>query len=237
MEDFTKIERRLALILARFRRLRRNNPRLRPFNIELLGPPKSGKTTTAEAIEHTLKRCDWIVTARPEGATVVDRVKRDTPHYNLETCRYALSEIAERLDSEFDLVATDRGLLDGMAWMGYWLRKGKLSKEDYEKAMAFYGMDILREQFDLHIILTCDPEVALQRELARRKSKKDGETMNPKSLRLLREIHDELWVRLDGANDPRLTFHDSSKETPEETMDIVLTRLCDAFERRLETLH
>ena len=173
MEDYHQIERRLSHSLAKFRRLRRNNPRLRPFNIELLGTPKSGKSTTAEAIEHTLKRGDWIVTARPEGATKVDRVKRDTPHYNLETCRYALSEVAERLDSEFDLVVLDRGLMDGMVWMDYWRKKDKLSKSDYAKALAFYGMDVLREQFDLHVFLVCDPEVALQRELARRKSKKE----------------------------------------------------------------
>ncbi|HJV32896.1 MAG TPA: hypothetical protein VJ694_02610 [Patescibacteria group bacterium] len=236
MDSQTHLERRLAHSVARFRRFRRNNPRLRPFGVELFGTPKSGKSTMAEAIEHTLKRSDWIVTARPEGATVVDRIKRDTPHYNFETCRYALSEIAQRMDSEFDLVVLDRGLMDGMIWTGYWLAKGKLSKPDHDAALAFYGMDVMREQFDLHVCLVCDPKVAMERELARSLSKKDGETMNLKSLTLLRGIHDDLWTRLNGTEDPRMAFHDSSKERPEETAHAVLTKLADACERRLETL-
>lgn len=236
MDPHSNLDQRFAHAVARFRRLRKATPRLRPFVIELLGTPKSGKTTTAEAIEHTLKRNDWIVTARPEGATVVDRIKRDTPHYNLETCRYALSEVTNRLDGDFDLIVLDRGLLDGMIWMGYWRAKGKLSEEDYAKAMGFYDMSILRDTFDAHVMLVCEPEVAMQRELARRRSKKDGETMNLKSIRLLRGLHDDLWTRLSGKDDPRLALHDSSKETPEETLDAVLTRLADAFDRRLETL-
>lgn len=236
MESHTHLEWRLAQAVARFRRLRRNNPRLRPFNVELLGTPKSGKSTMAEAIEHTLKRSDWLVTARPEGATVVDRIRRDTPHYNLETCRYALSEAAQRMDSEFDLVVLDRGLMDGMVWMGYWLAKGKLSQKDHDAALAFYSMDLLRDAFDLHVFLVCKPEVAMARELARSLSKKDGDTMNLKTLTLLRSLHDGLWARLDGGSDPRLALHDSSTEGPEATAHAVLSRLADAFERRLDSL-
>ena len=231
-----QIDKRLVLCLAEFRDLRKYNPRHRPFAIELLGTPKSGKTTTAEAIEHSLKRNKWKVTARPEGATVVDRIKRDTPHYNLQTCRYALSELADRVDSDLELVILDRGLMDGMVWMDYWLRKKKLSESDYAKALAFYGMDVLRDQFDLHVFLVCEPAVALQRELARRRDKKDGETMNPKSLQTLHEIHDDLWKKLGGADDPRMARHDSSKENEEQTLDAVLLQVVEAFERRLKTL-
>jgi thymidylate kinase len=236
MDSQTHLERRLAHVVARFRRLRRNNPRLRPFNVELLGTPKSGKSTMAEAIEHTLKRSDWIVTARPEGATVVDRVKRDTPHYNLETCRYALSEVTQRLDSEFDLVVLDRGLMDGMVWMGYWFAKDKITQEDRDAVNAFYNTAILRSLFDMHVYLVCDPKVAMERELARSLSKKDGETMNMKTLTTLRGIHDVVWGWLGGDSDPRMALHDSSKERPEETARAVLEKLASAFERRLETL-
>jgi thymidylate kinase len=236
MDSQTHLERRLAHVVARFRRLRRNNPRLRPFNVELLGTPKSGKSTMAEAIEHTLKRSDWIVTARPEGATVVDRVKRDMPHYNLETCRYALSEVTQRLDSEFDLVVLDRGLMDGMVWMGYWFAKDKITQEDRDAVNAFYNTAILRSLFDMHVYLVCDPKVAMERELARSLSKKDGETMNMKTLTTLRGIHDVVWGWLGGDSDPRMALHDSSKERPEETARAVLEKLASAFERRLETL-
>jgi hypothetical protein len=126
--------------------------------------------------------------------------------------------------------------MDGMVWMGYWLAKAKISQADHDAVNAFYNTAILRDLFDMHVYLVCDPKVAMDRELARSLSKKDGETMNLKTLTTLRGIHDDVWKRLGGDGDPRMALHDSSKESPEETAHAVLGKLADAFERRLETL-
>jgi len=236
MDSQTVFEKRFALILARFRRLRQRNPGLRPFGIEWWGDPKAGKTTMKDQITRFLKRNDWNATARPEGAEVVDRISRDTPHYNLETLRYALREISERQDSRFDLVMLDRGPMDHLVWLEYWLDKAKLAEGEYRAHRAVPLAENIREMFDLHVLMVCEPDVSIQREVAHALTKKDGDTMNPKTLGKLHGFHMKLWKELGEGSDPRVTLHDSSKETMVQTAESVLSKIADAFERRLETI-
>lgn len=230
--QFELLEGRFHRILARFRLLLRKYPNLKPFVVEFFGTPKAGKTTIMSAVEHFLKRNDWRITARPEGAEVVDQ-PRDTPQYNEQTWRYAMSEVFARLRGPFELIMLDRGLMDNLIWMDYWRKKEKLSLEDQENGEAFKLGAVNRGMFDLHICMVCEPETAMERELAHAISKKDGETMNLRSLTSLRESHDRLWERLNGTEDERLVWHDSSGETPIETAYFVLTQIADAFERRI----
>lgn len=236
METQTDLERRFALILARFRGHRRRNPNLRPFGLEWWGDPKAGKTTMKDQCTRFLKRNDWYATARPEGAEVIDRVSRDTPHYNLETFRYAISEITERQQSHFDLVSLDRGPMDHLNWLEYWRDKDKLSEAEYHAHRAVPLSANIREMFDIHVLMVCEPEISIEREVAHALTKKDGDTMNLKTLRKLHGNHLRLWQELGAGADPRVSLHDSSNETMVQTAEAVLTQIAAAFERRLETL-
>lgn len=235
---FELLEGRFAKILARFRHLRKYDPHLRAFAIEFFGTPKSGKTTILSTCEHFLKRNlerdSWNVTARPEGAEVID-LPRTSMHYNLQTGRYALSELTARLHSH-ELVILDRGLLDTVIWSDYWLAKGDIDAETQKIIEAYQLIPKHRDLFDLHICMVCTPETALERELTHAMSNKEGETMNPDSLRRLCDSHERLWERMDGEGDPRLFWHDSSDEEKAETAFRVLSAIADAFERRLHQL-
>lgn len=235
---FELLEGRFAKILARFRSMRRYDPTLRAFALEFFGPPKAGKTTILMATLHFLKRNlpsqSWNVTARPEGAEVVD-LPRTSMHYNEQTGRYALTELVARLHSH-ELVILDRGLLDTVIWSDYWLAKGKLSEEEQKVIETYQLLPLHRDLFDLHVCMVCDPEEALERELTHAASRKEGETMNLASLGKLHKAHLRLWERMKGDEDPRMVWHDSSGETQEETFFRVLDAIADAFERRLETI-
>lgn len=236
METQTDLERRFAMILARFRGFRRRDPSLRPFGLEWWGDPKAGKTTMKDQITRFLKRNDWYATARPEGAEVVDRVSRDTPHYNLETFRYSISEITDRQQSHFDLVSLDRGPMDHLNWLEYWLDKGKLTEKEYLQHRAVPLSEHIRDMFDIHVLLVCEPEISIEREVAHALTKKDGDTMNLKTLRKLHGFHQKLWKELSEGADPRVSMHDSSNETMVQTAEAVLTQIAGAFERRLASL-
>lgn len=236
MDSQTHLERRFALILARFRRLRQRNPLLRPFGLEWWGDPKAGKTTMKDQIYRFLKRNDWNATARPEGAEVIDRIPRDTPHYNLQTFRYAMNEITDRQDSRFDLVMLDRGPMDHLTWLEYWLDKGKLTPEEHRSHRAVPLAHGIRDIFDLHVLMVCEPEISIEREVAHALTKKEGDTMNLKTLGKLHGFHLKLWKELGEGADPRVTLHDSSKETMVQTAEAVLTKIAGAFERRLESI-
>lgn len=234
MDSQTHLERRFALILARFRRLRQRNPRLRPFGLEWWGNPKAGKTTMKDQVQRFLKRNDWNATARPEGAEVIDRISRDTPHYNLATFRYAMQEIADRQDSAFDLIMLDRGPMDHLNWLEYWREKGKLTPEEYLAYRAAPLAASTRDLFDAHVLMVCAPEISIEREVAHSLTKKDGDTMNLKTLAKLHGYHLKLWEELKA--DRRVTLHDTSQESMLQTAVAVLTKIADLFELRLETL-
>jgi len=232
---FELLEGRFHRILARFRLFLQKYPDLKPFVVEFFGTPKAGKTTIMSMARHFLRRNGWRVTARPEGAEAIDWA-RVTPQYNEETWRYAMSEVYQRLDRPFELIMLDRGLMDNLAWMDYWRKKEMLLPEDQKKGEAFKLSPIYRDMFDLHVCMVCEMELSLERELANAMTKKDGDIMNRRALSSFRESHDKLWERLNGDEDDRLVWHDTSKETPFETTYFVLTQIADAFERRIAQL-
>ena len=233
---FQLLEGRFAKILAQLREFRRLHPATRPMMVvELWGTPKAGKSTMLTTMRDFLKRNGWKVTARPEGAEVVD-YPRTTPHYNFQTWRYAMSELYTHLYGDWEAILLDRGLKDGEVWLDYWLSKNKLSPEDHAALVGAYNAKIYRDQFDLHICMVCKPEIALERELAHAISKKEGETMNLKTLNALLAIHDRVCDRSSGKTDAKMVRHDTSDETPIQTAEAVLNAVASAFERRLETL-
>ncbi len=233
---FKLLEGRFHKILARLREFRRLHPaKMLVLVAEFWGTPKAGKSTMLTMARDFLKRVGAKVTARPEGAEVVD-LPRTTPHYNLQTCRYALTELFMHLFGDWEIVLLDRGLKDGEVWMDYWFGKDMLSEGDHRALVGAYNARIYRDLFDLHICMVCDPETALDRELAHAISKMEGETMNLKTLRNLRAIHERVWARGGGEADPKMVWHDTSKETPVETSEAILHALADAFERRLATI-
>ena len=233
-----ELERRFAKVLAVFRRHRAAKPRTRPFVVELFGTPKAGKTTMKDMIKHFGKRNDWNVTAPTEGAEMIE-TPRDTPLYNIETRNYAMSALHARIavaHPEADLVILDRGPYDGIMWLDYWTRKGKLSAEDHATIEAYYRLPMFLDQFDAHLCMVCEPKLALIREVAHTVSTKDGDTMNPKSLETLFDAHRKMWERFDCDKDPRMSWHDSSSEDVHTTSLRILDLLATAFERRIKTL-
>jgi len=228
------LEGRFAKVLAEFRRRRARNPDLRPFAVEFFGTPKSGKTTMGKTAQHFLKRNGCLVSAPPEGAEVVE-TPRTTPHYNLETCRYALSQLHQRQTGPFEVVLLDRGLYDGIMWLDYWRKKGHLKAEEQSVIEDYYRLPLLRGLFDLHLCLVCEPETALAREIAQTISKKDGETMNPDSLRKLLDSHRAAWDRFDCGGDSKMFWRDTTADSPVDSALAVLEAMVVAFERRLQT--
>ena len=233
---FQLLEGRFHKILARLRELRRLHPaKMLVLVAEYWGTPKAGKSTMMTMGRDFLKRVGAKVTARPEGAEVID-FPRTSPHYNFQTWRYAMSELYTHLFGDWEVILLDRAKKDGEVWLDYWLGKGLLSAEDHAALVAAYNAQVFRDLFDVHICMVCDPETALQRELAHAISKREGETMNLASLRKLRAIHDQVWARSNGDADPKMVWHDTSKESLIETSEAVLHTLADAFERRLDSI-
>lgn len=230
--DIRTLQERAASELKRFDPLGiRHDRRARPFMIELFGTPKAGKSTIKEMLKHFFRRNGWKVSTPTEGAEVVE-LPRDEPQYNFQTCEYALSVARDRSYSDFHVAIFDRAIYDGVTRMEYYAEKGIITREQQSVIEGYYLLPWNTDLFDLHVCLVSSPEVAIERELACALTKKHGKTMNPKTLTGLLSAHARIWQRL-GAVDPRLSWHDSSTETEEETAKSILSSILDAFARRV----
>lgn len=229
------LERRFAKSLATFREARRQNPRVRPFVVESFGLPKSYKTTLNNTAQHFLKREGWKIAAPPEGPEVIE-TPRDTPFYNFRTFWYAMCQMHDRTESLFEAVMLERAIFDHATWLEYWVRKGKMTKTDQKINEAYCLQPMFRERFDLHICLTCDPKVALEREVATAISKQEGETMNTKTMDTLLAIHEQVWKRYECDSDPKMLKIDTTSTPIEEVCFTALEAICTAFERRVKSL-
>ncbi len=237
--DISLLEKRAADVLARFDPTGARKARLhRPFMIELYGTPKSGKSTMKDMLKHFFIRNGYAVSSPTEGAEVIEWRPRIEPDYNLRTAEYALGVARDRCFSkDKHIVIFDRAVFDGIVRMEYYRENGKITRAQQTAIERYYLLPYnTKNLFDLHICLVCDPKTAIRRELAKALTKKDGETMNPKTLQGLLDAHERIWTRLRGATDPAMLWHDSTTETEEQTAASILSSTLDVFERRLATL-
>ena len=208
----------------------------RPFMIELFGVPKSGKSTVKEMLKHFFKRNGWLISAPVEGAEFVE-LPRDEPQYNFQTAEYAMTRARElSYNNRFHMAIFDRAIYDGVVRMEYYRDKGVITPEEQTAIEGYLLNRWNRALFDLHVCLVVDPEIAIQRELTRAITKKDGDTMNPKSLKALLSAHERVWERLGCADSPAMYWHDSSGEDPGQTAGIILEKVLDAFSLRMARL-
>lgn len=211
-------------------------PAVRPFMIELFGSPKSGKTTMKDLLKHYFRRSKWRVSAPVEGAEAIE-LPRDEPVYNLQTTEYAMSRARElSYSNDFHLVIFDRAVMDGIVRMDYYEAKGVITPREHELISGYFSLPWNYDLFDLHVCLVADPEVSMQREHTYTLTRKQGETMNPKTLQALLDAHGRVWERMECDRVRSMVWHDSSKESVEETGMAVLQSALAAFSRRSEIL-
>ncbi len=242
MVKIETLEAKAAEILSRFETASpsRKAPLIRPFMVELFGTPKSGKSTIKEMAKHFFRRNDWSVAAPEEGAEAVKWLKRLEPEYNFQTAEYALTQAREYaygpIHKSYHAVLFDRAIFDGAMRMRYYADKKIITEHERRINADYFLQPCNRGLFDLHVCLVCDPEVSIKRELARALTKKHGETMNPQTLRELHAAHRSIWSDLGCKQDPKMFWHDSSNETPEQTARAVLGAITAACEDRLAGL-
>jgi hypothetical protein len=70
--------------------------------------------------------------------------------------------------ADADIVLVDRGLFDALCWVEWYQRAGCLTRADHRDIGRFLRVRALRQLTDLVLVMTVEPEVALERERATR---------------------------------------------------------------------
>jgi predicted ATPase len=133
------------------------------FVVEFAGTPRAGKTSAMLALRKQLQSKDYQVEIIEEHASIYQ--SRHHPHFNIWTATKTSSVMLEAMQSTADVVLIDRGLFDALCWMDWYHHSGHLSESEHNVIEEFLCVRPLRQVIHLVLVMTVDPDVALQREL------------------------------------------------------------------------
>lgn len=157
----------------------------RAFVVEFAGTPKSGKSTSVEAIRHFFKRHGFSVHVLTERAAQCPIPMKGHLFFNTWCATTMLAELLENVDTETDIVIADRGLFDSLIWFLTQAKRGELSDEELTNIENFLLMDRWKNLFDLVTVLHASAPRALERENAQRITRRAGSIMNASMLEAL----------------------------------------------------
>lgn len=157
----------------------------RAFVIEFAGTPKSGKSTSCEAIRHFFSRHGFSVHVLAERAAVCPIPMKGHLFFNTWCATSMLAELLENVETEINIIIVDRGLFDALVWMKAQENREELSPEEARAIEGFLLLDRWRELIDLTVVMSVSPKEAISREESNHITSKSGSIMNPEVLATL----------------------------------------------------
>ena len=157
----------------------------RAFVVEFAGTPKSGKTTSVEAIRHFFRRHDFGVHVLRERADQCPIPMKGHLFFNTWCATSMLAELLETVDTPTDIIIVDRGLFDALIWFRTQYDRGELSCDELANIENFLLLGRWRNLFDMVAVLRADADTALCREHESRITSRIGSIMNSSMLQTL----------------------------------------------------
>ena len=166
MEKLTQVQlQRVHEIRDQIKRIKKLQEATKsPVFIELLGTPKSGKTTLKKALMKLADYNGLDFMARQETAEV-NPIEKGKVQYDPWMVLELMKNVAEDMSSDSSkIVLYDRGLLDRVPWMRYDVINGTMSKGDFDRFMALYNSNLFRSYRPISRIFITSPELSVHRK-------------------------------------------------------------------------
>ena len=163
----------------------------RAFVVEFAGTPKSGKSTSVEAIRHFFRRFGFSVHVLSERAAQCPIPMKGHLFFNTWCATTMLAELLENVDTKTDIIIADRGLFDALIWFQTQAERGELLDEELKHIESFLLMDRWKNLFNLIAVLHASAITALKRENANRITERTGSIMNTSMLDTLSDAVDK----------------------------------------------
>jgi len=161
---------------AKLGKLIENAPR--PFTIEFAGTPKSGKSTSVEAVRHFFTRQGFKVHVLVERASVCPIPMKGHLFFNTWCASTMLAELLANIETAADMIIIDRGLFDALVWLTLQRRRGELTDCEAQRIEAFLLLPRWRNLIDLPVVMSVSAQEAIIRENNVRVTTKPGSIMN-----------------------------------------------------------
>ncbi|MCH7882856.1 hypothetical protein IIA95_00325 [Patescibacteria group bacterium] len=191
-----------------------------PTIIEFTGSPTSGKTTLIGGIDSLLRHNGFTVMRPQEGAEVFRTVSREIPMYNVLTGCYAMQNVIQGFSTIGDrvFILLDRALYDAHAWMLFWERRGKLTKEKRVRFQSFFTDIQWLKNISACLYVFCEPEEAMARARKDAPTKfpsKEGNYANERTIHELIGIFSESFEEMQQKKNPVSSINTTHLTKPE----------------------
>lgn len=201
----------------------------RPFLVEILGTPSSGKTSAIKLLDTFFRRQGFRVLCPQEGAEVVRHISRQEPIYNAQTGIYALRLLIDLMHSSvYDIVIFDRCIFDAYVWAEFHKKKGRLTETEQKVLQDFFLSRLWSDAIDAAIIMTCDPAVAMRREHTTSSAEEKGHTTSEETIRNLIALHRTTYEALSSSY-LQLHLVDTTLLNKKEVLSQVSSLVLDAL--------
>ncbi|MBP3596835.1 MAG: hypothetical protein J6J60_05515 [Clostridia bacterium] len=166
-----KIENNIAYIKANLSKIKQ------PIFIELVGTPKSGKTTLVKHLESLFNKNDISIAKRRETAEYNPIDNKELEEYNIWMIMELMKNISEDLsNNEPRIVLYDRGILDRAPWLDLSVESGTFPQKDATLVKYLYKSDFLQKYNPITYGFLTSPELSVKRK------GKPGRSVNIKSI-------------------------------------------------------
>lgn len=226
-EAFTELEQRGQRLQALLKYA------ARAFVIEFAGTPKSGKTTSVEAIRHFFSRNGFRVHVLTERAALCPIPMKGHLFFNTWCAASMLSELLANVETETDIIIVDRGIFDALVWLTLQENRGELTAEEARTFEHFLLLERWRDLVDLSIVMTVSANEALAREVGQRLTRRPGSIMNSDVLNAITNSVDEAINRYSSKFDCVIKHDTTGHRWPESGIALA-NKVLDCFERFLD---
>lgn len=189
--------------------------------IELFGLPKTGKTTTAIAVNKHLQQLGYKIDIIKERASVCPLSDKLHPGFNYWTSISLFKAYLEANDKGFDFVIADRGIFDAFVWVNY-LATVINEQTVKQEFLHLVQQNFILSNYFMSFYFTANTDIILNREFQRQVERKYGKIMNPETLNQYKKSyqssHNHLWEWCDikEIDSTDLTINDTIKLVSKE---------------------
>lgn len=136
-----------------------------PIFVELLGTPKSGKTTLLKSLTRLFNNSGMQISSRRETAEY-NPVAKDSKQYDLwmvlELFKNLLDDIS---NGQGNIIVYDRGIIDRLTWLENAVQNGMMTKGDLEKIKGLYGLESIKNGYrPISLGFITSPELSIKRK-------------------------------------------------------------------------
>lgn len=190
--------------------------------IEFFGLPKTGKTTSVNALKK------YLLSKGIKTEVVIERASRCPiknklhPLFNYWTTFSLFKEFIEAIDKGTDVLIADRGLIDSFVWINC-LATTKETKKYLSEYENIFVNNVLRNDIIKGYYFNARIETILNREFERQVNPNYGIIMNPKILQTYEKTYSKLSDRLN--SEFSISEIDTNNLSIKEVVNIIATEI------------